>query len=51
MIWQLSQQKLVHLTRRMNQIIVEDRWHSIHIHEPEAVIAAIKSLLSRIEDQ
>lgn len=46
--WQQGQQKLVHLTNRTIQIIVEDSWHSIHIHKPEAVINAITSLLQEI---
>lgn len=43
--WMQGQQMLSKLTKRTNQIIVEDSWHSIAIHKPDAVIKAIKSLL------
>jgi len=46
--WQQGQRKLAYLTSRTNQIIVEDSWHSIHIHRPDAVIHAINSLLDQI---
>ncbi|WP_139993236.1 alpha/beta fold hydrolase [Paenibacillus paridis] len=47
--WLQDQQKLLHLTRRTKQIIVECSWHSIHIHEPAAVIDAIKNLLYELK--
>lgn len=47
--WQQGQRKLTNLTKRTNQIIVEDSWHSIHIHRPDAVIHAINRLLNEID--
>jgi pimeloyl-ACP methyl ester carboxylesterase len=47
--WLRDQRKLVHLTRNTKQVIVEDSWHSIPIHKPEAVINAIIRLLDERE--
>ncbi|WP_053374060.1 alpha/beta hydrolase [Paenibacillus sp. FJAT-27812] len=47
--WLRDQGKLVHLTRYTKQVIVEDSWHSIPIHKPEAVINAAIRLLDELE--
>lgn len=43
--WKRGQGELLHLTKHTKQIMVEESWHSIQIHQPQAVIEAIKSLL------
>ncbi|AIQ46013.1 hypothetical protein R70723_09055 [Paenibacillus sp. FSL R7-0273] len=43
--WSKGQRSLAGLTARTRQIVAEDSPHSIQIHRPELVIAAIKELL------
>ncbi len=43
--WKKGQAFLLQLTRQTTQIIVEDSWHSIQIHKPQAVIDAVRGLL------
>lgn len=44
--WKKDQKKLLLLTKRTKQIIVEESWHSIQIYQTKAVIDAVKSLLN-----
>jgi pimeloyl-ACP methyl ester carboxylesterase len=44
--WKKEQKKLLLLTKRTRQIIVEESWHSIQIYQPKSVIDAVKSLLN-----
>ncbi|OAB45197.1 hypothetical protein PBAT_13410 [Paenibacillus antarcticus] len=44
--WIKEQKYLLHLSHLTTQNIVEDSWHAIQIHRPDAVIKAIKSLLN-----
>ncbi|NMO96606.1 alpha/beta fold hydrolase [Paenibacillus lemnae] len=43
--WKQDQKKLLDLTQRTRQIIVEESWHSIQIYQPQSVIEAVRSLL------
>lgn len=44
--WKKGQEALLNLTERTKQIMVEESWHSIQIHQPDVVVDAVKSLLS-----
>lgn len=43
--WQESQKRLLQLTAKTRQIIVQDSWHSIQLYQPQAVIDSVLSLL------
>lgn len=43
--WQQSQKKLLQLTAKTRQILVQDSWHSIQLYQPQAVIDSVLSLL------
>ncbi|MBH5318880.1 alpha/beta hydrolase [Paenibacillus sp. GSMTC-2017] len=43
--WKKGQEKLLDITGKVTHINVEDSWHSIQVHRPDTVIAAIKSSL------
>lgn len=43
--WKKYQKKLLHLTEKTTQIVVEESWHSIQIYQPQAVIDAVKRIL------
>lgn len=43
--WKKDQEKLLHLTEKTTQIVVEESWHSIQIYQPQAVIDAVKRIL------
>ncbi|WP_405108892.1 alpha/beta hydrolase [Paenibacillus sp. FSL K6-1217] len=44
--WKRGQQELLQLTGQTRQIIATDSWHSIQLHDPQAVIDSILSLLT-----
>lgn len=45
--WKEDQSKLLDLTNNTQQVKVEDSWHAIQIHKPEAVINAINDMISK----
>lgn len=42
--WKQGQKELLNLSKHTQHIIVEDSWHSIQIHNPQAVINSVISL-------
>ncbi|MFD0590134.1 alpha/beta fold hydrolase [Paenibacillus sp. GCM10027627] len=44
--WKLDQRKLLQLTERVKQTVVEDSWHSIQIYQPKAVVDAALELMN-----
>lgn len=44
--WLESQRELLRLTEQTKQIIVQDSWHAIHIHQPRIVVEAVAGLIS-----
>lgn len=44
--WKQGQKELLNLSKKTQHIIVEDSWHSIQIHNPQAVINSVISILS-----
>lgn len=48
LINKIIETNFLQLTNKTSQIIVEDRWHSIQIHKPEAVINTVKVYYERI---
>ncbi len=43
--WKEGQKELLNLSKKIQHIIVEDSWHSIHIYNPQAVIDSVIRLL------
>ncbi|OMD46617.1 alpha/beta hydrolase [Paenibacillus borealis] len=44
--WKRGQERLSQLTPKTKHILVENSWHSIQIHRPDMVIAAIKDMMT-----
>ncbi|MNV87432.1 hypothetical protein D3C71_1815530 [compost metagenome] len=47
--WKESQRELLQLTDETRQTIIEDSWHSIQIHKPQAVVQSVLGLLYRAD--
>ncbi|AIQ65948.1 hypothetical protein PSTEL_25360 [Paenibacillus stellifer] len=47
--WKESQRELLQLTDQTRQRIIEDSWHSIPIHKPQAVVQSVLGLLYRAD--
>jgi pimeloyl-ACP methyl ester carboxylesterase len=43
--WNNGQKELLNLSNQTKQIVVEQSWHSIQIHQTDFVISSVKSLL------
>ncbi|MEK3795234.1 alpha/beta hydrolase [Paenibacillus sp. FSL R7-0204] len=43
--WQQAQKKLLQLTAKTRQIVIENSWHSIQLYNPQAVVDSVLSLL------
>ncbi|WP_232231490.1 alpha/beta fold hydrolase [Paenibacillus sp. HW567] len=48
--WKQGQAKLADVSPAVKQVIAEDSWHSIQIHRPDIVIAAVKELITELDN-